>query len=238
MHPRRAVAALGLFMHLLDLPGQLGVGPLAPRGAGQVRIEGGTGDLQQRARPGDIAPASLLRLDERIHRHRVSPAKKAVARLRISTSSRSLRFSRRSSASSLRSVLVSPPSWRLPVSRSACLTHSRTAVSVRSKSFATWPTERSPRWHSSTISALNSGVKERRRRGFFPMLSMIGHPSGGEPLMMDVRQSGSGPRFPHVLCVPYVRYIPPCVPPPMSSMRPRDASPHASYASPCVPHTS
>src|SRR5947208_433060 len=25
------------------------------------------------------------------------------------------------------------------------------------------------------------------------MLSMIGHPSGDEPLMMDVRQSGSGP---------------------------------------------
>jgi hypothetical protein len=24
------------------------------------------------------------------------------------------------------------------------------------------------------------------------MLSMIGHPSGGKPLMMDVRQSGSG----------------------------------------------
>jgi len=43
-------------------------------------------------------------------RHRVSPAKKAVARLRISTSSRSLRFSRRSSASSLRSALVKPPS--------------------------------------------------------------------------------------------------------------------------------
>ena len=36
------------------------------------------------------------------------------------------------------------------------------------------------------------GVNERRHRGFFPMLSMIGHPSGGEPLMVDVRQSGSG----------------------------------------------
>jgi hypothetical protein len=43
---------------------------------------------------------------------------------------------------------------------------------------ASSPTDRSPRWHSSTISALNSGVNERRRRGFFPMLSMIGHPSG------------------------------------------------------------
>jgi hypothetical protein len=28
------------------------------------------------------------------------------------------------------------------------------------------------------------------------MLSMVGHPSGGEPLMMDVRQSGSGPAGP------------------------------------------
>jgi len=53
--------------------------------------------------------------------------------------------------------------------------------------------DRSPRWHSSMISALNSGVNERRRQGFFPMLSMIGHPSGGKPLMLDVRQSGSGP---------------------------------------------
>jgi hypothetical protein len=106
---------------------------------------------------------------------------------------RSPRFSRRSSASSLRPALVRPPSSLVPASRSACLTHSRTAVSVRSKSFATWPADRSPRWHSSTISALNSGVNERRRRGFFPMLSMIGHPSGGKPLMMDVRQSGSGP---------------------------------------------
>ena len=41
---------------------------------------------------------------------------------------------------------------------------------VRSKSFATCPTERSPCWHRLTISALNSGVNERRRRGFFPML--------------------------------------------------------------------
>jgi hypothetical protein len=47
---------------------------------------------------------------------------------------------------------------------------------------------------SSTISALNSGVNERRLRGFFPMLSMIGHPSGDKPLMMDVPQSGSRPR--------------------------------------------
>src|SRR5262249_11825858 len=160
-------------------------------------VEGGTGDLQQLARPLDVAPALLLRLDERVDAHRVSFAKKAVARLRISTSSRSRRFSARSWASSLRSALVRPPSSLVPASRPACLTHSRTAVSVRSKSLATWPTDRSPRWHSSTISALNSGVNARRcRRGFFPTLSMIGHPSGDKPLMLNVRQSGSGP---HVL---------------------------------------
>ena len=39
-----------------------------------------------------------------------------------------------------------------------------------------------PAWHSSTISALNSGVNAPRcRRGFFPTLSMIGHPSGDNP---------------------------------------------------------
>src|SRR5262249_24622406 len=194
MDPRRAVAAPGLLMHDLDLLGELGVVLFALRPAGQVGIEGGAGDLQQGARSCHVAPASLLRLDEGIHLHRVSLAKKAVARLRISTSSRSLRFSRRSCASSARSSVVRPPSCRVPASRSACLIHSRTAVSVRSKSRATWPTDRSPRWHNSTISALNSGGTERRGRDFFlAMVSMVGHPSSGEPLMLDVRQSGSGP---------------------------------------------
>lgn len=40
-------------------------------------------------------------------------------------SSRSLRFSRRSCASSCRSALVRPPSVRVPLSRPACLTHLR-----------------------------------------------------------------------------------------------------------------
>ncbi|WP_051947675.1 hypothetical protein [Streptomyces scabiei] len=42
---------------------------------------------------------------------------------------------------------------------------------------------RSPRRHSPTISALNSGVSERRgRRGFFfPMLSMMDILSGLNP---------------------------------------------------------
>src|SRR5487761_826715 len=190
--PRGPVTAFRVLVDGLDPGGQLGIALLPARGPAVSRsVAGGTGDLQQLARPLDVAALRLLRLDEGIQPHRVSFAKKAVARFRMSTSSRSLRFSLRNSASSRRSSLVRPPSSLVPASRSACFTHSRTAVSVRSKSFATWPTDRSPRWHSSTISALNSAVNERRRRGC-PMPSMIGHPLGAEPLMVDVRQNGSG----------------------------------------------
>jgi anti-sigma B factor antagonist len=54
----------------------------------------GLGDLQERARRGDVALLSLLRLDERTHAHRRSLAEVAIARLRISRSSRSTRFTR------------------------------------------------------------------------------------------------------------------------------------------------
>jgi hypothetical protein len=42
------------------------------------------------------------------------------------------------------------------------------------------------------------------------MLSMIGHPSGGKPLMVDVRQSGSGPVLPPAtrVIVVYVDELP------------------------------
>src|SRR5207302_7287961 len=49
------------------------------------------------------------------------------------------------------------------------------------ESLATWPIDRSACWHRPTISALNSGVNERRRQGFFPMLSMLGHPPWAKP---------------------------------------------------------
>jgi len=50
----------------------------------------------------------------------------------------------------------------------------------------------SPRWHSSTISALNSGVNERRGRGFFlSMVSILDILSGAVPLMVDVQTGGS-----------------------------------------------
>lgn len=72
---------------------------------------------------------------------------------------------------SVRSSLVSP-SVRLPASRSACLTQSRTA-----------------------ISALNSGVNARRGRrgGFGPVVSLTDILPGVTPLISGVRQNGSGP---------------------------------------------
>jgi hypothetical protein len=64
---------------------------------------------------------------------------------------------------------------------------------VRSKSRATCPIDRSPRWHTSTISALNSDVNERRGRccrlrSTFSMMDIL---SGDKPLILDVRQRGS-----------------------------------------------
>jgi hypothetical protein len=43
---------------------------------------------------------------------------------------------------------------------------------------------------------LNSGVNDRRARGFLrSMVSMMDILSGAAPLMVDVRQSGSGPHI-------------------------------------------
>lgn len=65
---------------------------------------------------------------------------------------------------------------------------------------ATWPTERWPRQHSSTISALNSGVDEQRGDGFFfPILSLADIRPGAQFLITDVRRRGSSPgQSPHV----------------------------------------
>src|SRR5829696_8684262 len=90
MDPRGAIAALGRLVCLADVLGELVVDLLPDRRpVGAVGVVGGTGDLQQLARPLDVALLRLLRLDERIHVHRVSFTKKAVARLRTSTSWRS-----------------------------------------------------------------------------------------------------------------------------------------------------
>jgi hypothetical protein len=101
----RAVPAPGPVVLRGDQHGQLRVlAVLVCRLPTAGRIVGGTGDLQQLPRPLHVPLLRLLRLDERVDVHRVSFAKKAVARLRNSTSSRSLRFSARSWASSLRSA--------------------------------------------------------------------------------------------------------------------------------------
>lgn len=112
-------------MDLGDLFGQLAIAH-RPRSRGGITacVEDSTGASQQLTRPLDAVTALLLRLKERfsasierVHAHRVSLSKKTVARLRTSTSSRSRRFSRRSAASSSRSLLVSPS--RRPASTSA-----------------------------------------------------------------------------------------------------------------------
>jgi hypothetical protein len=62
---------------LADAVGELVVGALASRHAvGTVGVVGGPGDLQQLARPLDVALLGLLRLDEPIDVHRVSFTKK------------------------------------------------------------------------------------------------------------------------------------------------------------------
>ena len=98
MHSRRAIGAVGLLEDGHDLAQQLGVGHLAARRClVESLIEGGAGDLQQLTAALHAVTCDLLRLDEGLYLHRVSFAKKAVARFRISTSSLSRRFSLRRS---------------------------------------------------------------------------------------------------------------------------------------------
>src|SRR2546428_3198293 len=81
----------------------------------------------------------LLRLDE-LEAHFPLLAKKAAAFRRKSRSIVTVFISRRSRANSARSSLVSGPCGSRLRSMLACLTQARTAVSVRSNSFATCPT--------------------------------------------------------------------------------------------------
>jgi hypothetical protein len=157
-----------------------------------VLVEGGTGDLQQLARPPDVAPAPLLRLDERVNVHRVSreESRGPLENVHILAQPAVL-------AAQLGKLLA------LRCGQSAVLAGAAVALCLlhpvphrglgQVKILRDLPNRPIPR-AGTTISALNSGVNERRRRGFFPMLSMIGHPSGGKPLMMDVQQGTGGRR--------------------------------------------
>src|SRR6266567_1439560 len=123
-------------MDLADLVDQFAVAMVPGRwDLPLALVVGGLGDLEQLTAALDAVTCSFLRLDEGVHLHRVSFAKKAVALLSISTSSRRRRFSRRNAPSSSRSSLVNPS--RSPASISACSTQRRTADSIRSKSLAT-----------------------------------------------------------------------------------------------------
>src|SRR6185503_12619896 len=126
------------------------------------RVEPRPRDLQRAAQQPD-RKRGLLRGDER-EPHGFSFAKKAVAFFRMSRSIRRVRFSRRSRPSSSRSSVVSALGAPRPVSISAWRTHSRSAVSVRSSSRATAPTDFPLSRTSRTVSALNSFVNARRLR--------------------------------------------------------------------------
>src|SRR5207245_5586587 len=122
--PGSAVGAPGCLVDLNDALCQGKVGKvLGGRAVGCPDVVGGTGNLEQVAGPRHVALLFFLRLDERVQIHRVSLAKKAVALLRMSRSSRSMRFSLRSRLSSSRSAVVSPS--RRPVSMSAWRIQSR-----------------------------------------------------------------------------------------------------------------
>src|SRR5665213_460085 len=109
MHTRPAVGPTRLVIDRSDAFTEFFVGALSgARNMLVPLIERGPGDLEQHARLDDVALLGLLRLDEREHVQRVSLAKKAVARLRMSRSSRNTRFSFRNCASSASCTLVNP----------------------------------------------------------------------------------------------------------------------------------
>src|SRR3954447_7079388 len=125
------------------------------------RVEAAARDLhtatQDRYRVG-----GLLRGDEP-ESYRLCFAKKAVAFFKISRSSWRMRFSLRSRVNSSRSLVVRPvrPCVR---SARARLTHSRSAVSVKSRSRAAAPTVFPSSRTKRTALALNSSVNWRRGR--------------------------------------------------------------------------
>src|SRR5207244_2401561 len=121
-------------------------------------IEAARGHFKQPAHD-PYRVGGLVRLHESEERFGVagfSVANQAAAFARISRSSLSLRFSRRSRVSSSRSAVVSPPS-PLPRSRASCLTHSEIVHAVGPNSRDSSAGVRPPRTRS-TIWRLNSGV--------------------------------------------------------------------------------
>src|SRR5947209_10789170 len=169
VHAGTAVALLACGVDGGDLDGEAlrVLGPRRHR-ARAPRVESGAGHLQD----GTQAPhreVGLLLQDEG-EPHPCSLTKKAVAFFRMSLSICNPFTSRRSRASSSRSSVVSAPARPRPASTSACRTHARSAVSVRSSSRAIVPRLFSPPCTNRTVSALNSGENDRLVLRFrFPM---------------------------------------------------------------------
>ena len=123
-----------------------------------VRVRGN--QLKVLVHEGGFRHGRLLRADEQEPRS-LSFTKKAVAFFRMSCSICRRLFSRRSRTNSSRSAWLRAPGGPSPASISARRTHSRRAVSVRSKSLAVCAMLRPPARTSVTASALNSDVNCR-----------------------------------------------------------------------------
>lgn len=143
-------------------------------------VKGGPGDLHEFARLGDVAILDLLRLDERVHVHRVSRAKKATS------------FQDVALLAGLAQLLTQLGHLRQLLAGQAIRAAPRVQISLlRPRSHrrlgqiqlrATLPAVL-PGWRtSSTTSALNSGVNDLRGRGFFfAIVSILDILSGGHP---------------------------------------------------------
>src|SRR3954463_4878789 len=138
---------------------------LRPRGqaASRPRVEPTAGHAHTSAEDRHTM-LGLLRRDEG-KPHRLCFAKNAVAFFRMSRSSSAIRSALRSRTNSSRSAVVRPVR---PFERSACsrLTHSRNAVSVKSRSRAAALTVLPSSSTRRTALALNSSVNWRRARRF------------------------------------------------------------------------
>src|SRR5439155_24842755 len=159
LYQRRALGPARAAVDLVDPSRERDIGPLPSRHRALVpSIEAARGHFKQSAH-NPYRVGGLVRLHESEERFGVagfSVANQAAAFARISRSSLSLRFSRRSRVSSSRSAVVSPPS-PLPRSRASCLTHREIVQAVGPNSRDSAAGVR-PLRTISTICRLNSGV--------------------------------------------------------------------------------
>src|SRR5580700_7817816 len=159
MDVRRAVRATRTTVNHCNLAGQHQIDALAlAHRPIQPGVEAAPRNLEQSAHGPDRVDG-LVHFDEPEERFEVaslSVANQAAAFDRISRSSFSRRFSRRSRVNSSRSALVRPPSPP-PLSLASCLTHSAIVQADGPNSLASDAALR-PDLTRSTICRLNSGV--------------------------------------------------------------------------------